>query len=353
VTFSADAFTYWTAGERAIPVVDKRPVCPTWREWQHRRQTEDEIRSLLGRYPEADTALITGGPSCLVDFDIDSEAGLEVLRSLGLPETIGFSSTRGSHHDFRSRGSLPTRKPFRPGLDVLADNSYVVVPTSGGREWRGRLEDAILLPQRIEQLIWEQRSHLKNLECRGATQGSRNISLTRLVGRWITIGMADTEILHRAWQFGQICTPPMDRQEIEATVASVKRTRCRSRSAERVALMLCRTHGLKQPVAGVLLGLVAMWGELGRPDPFFTPARMVAEFARCDKDSVPKAMELLARLGVLEIGAGVDPASGRRVATVKFLVDFEDNGLRTPSITPKTPKTKTTTNTSTLNAYVP
>ena len=66
------ALQYAAIGWRVIPVGrDKTPLLPTWKEFQHRAPTTDELTTWFTRWPDANLAVLTGAGSGIVVVDID------------------------------------------------------------------------------------------------------------------------------------------------------------------------------------------------------------------------------------------------------------------------------------------
>src|SRR3990170_450195 len=279
-TFAREALRYHHAGLNVLPVVlgsKHPPVGLTWRRWQVHHQTEAEVGQLIEAHPSADVALITGGPSHLVDVETDSRAGEGALRELRLPvpATACFTSPRGAHRLYRALHPLPSRIGFRPGLDVLAARRYVLVPRSTGREWLtpGGIEAVAPLPEAWESILGgdgEQRTGeaLRQVENEGVEEGRRDDTLAALVGRWLTQGMPEAEIRRRACAWARRCTAmthPFDEAQAEKVVRSIICARERIRSPEGKALLRARDFGLHPAERFVLVGLETLRTELGVP----------------------------------------------------------------------------------------
>jgi hypothetical protein len=218
-------------------------------------------------------------------------------------------------------------------LDVLALGSYVVVPTSPPRSWLtpGFLEEVAPLPEAWEEFFLSQRQRLTGPELatveREGVGELRNVHLASLVGHWITQGRSEAEVRREAhaWAKRVPAAPPFG-DDVESVVTSILRTRRRARSPEREALLLGRAYGLRQPVLAVFVGVVALWGELGLPEPALAaPHRLVASYAGVDPDTVGPALRRLAAVGLVGVSEGRDPWN-RRVTMVRFRVALATAG---------------------------
>jgi len=325
-TFAALAPIYHGAGVNVIPIVlgEKRPPKGVqWGMWQARRQTEAEVDRLVALHPIADVGVILG--SRFADIETDGQAGEQALRDLRLPvpPTTTWRSPRGWHRLYRLDKPVASIIGLRDRLDVLAAGRYVVVPTSTGREWLTASGFAAAVP-----LPEEWRAHLTPARMTGATlmaaeqlgapEGTRNVTLAALVGRWITQGMPEKTLRERAFTWAAQCTPPLDHKEAVGVIEGVLRTRERSRSPERDAILRSMSLGLGHPERSVYIALVALWGELGLSQPLlFAPTRMVSQYAGVSRDGVSVGVERLQQAGLIEATWGRDP-QGRRTRVVRL-----------------------------------
>ncbi len=338
--FADDSPSYFAAGANVLPIASGSKAPPQgvrWTDWQRRRQTDEELGRLPETHGTGDVAITLGrGSGGLVDIETDGREGEQALRDLHLPlpPTGMFESRRGVHRLYRCARPLRSRKGLRPQLDVLAAGSYVVVPTSPPRSWLtpGLLEGVAPLPEAWEEFLLSDRQQLTGQELatveRDGVGDLRNVHLASLVGHWITQGCLEAEVRQRAraWAGKVSAVPPFTEEEAEKVAASILRTRKRGRSAERQALLVGRSHGLRQPVLAVFVGLVALWGELGLDEPVLAaPHRLVASYAGVDRDAVGPSLRRLEEVGLVAVGAGRDPW-GRRVTVVRFRVALGADG---------------------------
>lgn len=96
--------------------------------------TRDEsvIRRWWTQWPEANVGIRTGSDSGIVVVDLDTPRAMEELRARGdLPETLTVRTAKGTHLYFESPSErLRPRTALIPGVDLRADDSYVVAPPS-------------------------------------------------------------------------------------------------------------------------------------------------------------------------------------------------------------------------------
>ena len=84
----------------------------SWKEFQGRLPTEQEVTEWFDKWPDANIGIVTGRVSNLVVFDLDSEDALEYADSEGgFPDTVKVKTGKGyhvymQHPGFEVRGSV-------------------------------------------------------------------------------------------------------------------------------------------------------------------------------------------------------------------------------------------------------
>jgi hypothetical protein len=145
---------------------------PIGTRWGLTRHTEESLRTLYARCPDAGVGLKLGPEGGVIDIDVDEpeQAGptLEALFGPVMPETLGWSSTRGRHWLFlwddrlRSLGKAIVKLPgveLRIGYSDEGKQYQSVIPPSPGsdgqpRTWNGA--PAILpLPESFHAVLAE------------------------------------------------------------------------------------------------------------------------------------------------------------------------------------------------------
>jgi putative DNA primase/helicase len=133
-------------GWSVIPVAaNKRPTISTWKPYQERHPTPEELSAWDKRDPAA-WAVVTGSVSGIVILDFDGKGGAETMRMLGLDPHVRTGSG-GYHVYFRHPGwtvatlNCKSKREIGerwPGLDIRADGGYAVFAgrnQSGTYEW--------------------------------------------------------------------------------------------------------------------------------------------------------------------------------------------------------------------------
>ena len=109
----------------------KQPLI-SWKEYQTKLPTEEEITSWFTAYPEANIAIVTGKKSGIFVFDLDSKDAVEYFKSKGsFPDTPIVKTAKGYHiymkyPDF----NIGCKSNRYLGIDVKGDGGYVIAPPS-------------------------------------------------------------------------------------------------------------------------------------------------------------------------------------------------------------------------------
>ncbi len=111
------ALQYLKQGFSVVPIIPgEKKVYVSWKEFQKRLPTEQEIRDWWRRYPSANIALTTGLISGISMIDVDSQEGLSHVKPY-IPNSLIFPTADtlggGEHWYFRCLDSdLQTQAPI-------------------------------------------------------------------------------------------------------------------------------------------------------------------------------------------------------------------------------------------------
>lgn len=285
--------------------VCKRPMI-SWKEFQSRLPTEQEVREWFDRWPDANIGIVTGRISNLVVFDLDSNGAVEYADNEGgFPETVKVKTGKGYHvymqaPGFEVRGSINKELD----IDIRADGNYVVAPPSvhgsgNAYEWEPGYSIHEIDPAPCEQ--WqiyylksvaegnkkethekpsENRADNRNMEStetprheyneilkNGAREGMRNDTTTRLAGHLFAKGISESEV----WEMLSMWNtsknhPPLDESELRRIFKSVKKLEGKNEkkeveigqfldTAERVVTEYDQQY-MRVPFAGRLLSIM-------------------------------------------------------------------------------------------------
>jgi hypothetical protein len=106
------------------PAFDEGEIFP----FRERPPTAAELRRWFA-HGDCNVGLITGAGG-LVVLDIDGDPGRQSIKGLPLPATPTVRTADGFHAHFHANEQLPTRIKILPGVDILADNWQVLMPSS-------------------------------------------------------------------------------------------------------------------------------------------------------------------------------------------------------------------------------
>ncbi|MGB9792573.1 MAG: bifunctional DNA primase/polymerase, partial [Thermacetogeniaceae bacterium] len=243
------AIYYVNRGWSVIPLRprDKRPLLPSWQEFQRRRATKEEVSEWWRKWPEANIGLITGTVSGFVVLDLDSMLALETAKNQGIPQTPTVATGKGYHVYFVHPGfSVQNAAGLAgvQGLDVRGDGGYVVAPPSvhpSGRRYvwaKGRSPrdvELALPPAWLLDLLTNRISANPGHEeppprqdpdwvlelLGGVEEGRRNDAATRLAGHWLARGLPEAEVWLLLQDWNKRNRPPLDEKELRAVLKSI------------------------------------------------------------------------------------------------------------------------------------
>ena len=206
-----------------------------WRHYQKIQPSREEITQWHKQYPHANWAAITGINFVVVDSD--SNESTQWIQDGNISSTpMTQSSPSGGRHFFYS---APTNRVVRNSvgqnkIDVRGEGGYIMVVPS--YNYRMQYDESFLindfdeLPLLTEEDIQKVFSFnndgkvvslREKLTEEPRSQGSRNDTLARLVGKWIKEGWGMREILIKAHDWNQTCEPPLDLLETTRTTISI------------------------------------------------------------------------------------------------------------------------------------
>ena len=142
------ALSYYERGWSVIPIGNNKKPLVSWKEFQKRCATPEEIKAWAQQYPDMNIAVVTGKISGIVVVDIEKDGS-----TTGYPDTVTASSGGGGWHlyyRYPNTKEVGRYIKFRPETDLCGDNGYVVLPPSrmspelhaGAYEWILPPEDA-------------------------------------------------------------------------------------------------------------------------------------------------------------------------------------------------------------------
>lgn len=176
-----------------IPVgLDKKPLI-SWKEFQSRIATVEEIQWWFLTYPEANLGVVTGKISGITVVDIDPRHG-GTENALGEVDTVKVKTGGGGwHYYFLYNSDVTSTAGVLDGVDIRSEGGYIVVPPS--KHQSGNLYEWIKRPSKENRLqplpniiinatskgIHVQGAKLGGI-VNGVREGTRNNSATSFIG---------------------------------------------------------------------------------------------------------------------------------------------------------------------------
>jgi len=120
-------------GVSIIPIgKNKRPLIPTWVEFQAKRALPATVEGWYDTFPEANIGGLTGAISGFVVIDIDPRHGgsLDSLPKSALNTTTIKTGNGGYHLYYKYQKGITNKAGVFPGIDIRGDGGYVVMPPS-------------------------------------------------------------------------------------------------------------------------------------------------------------------------------------------------------------------------------
>jgi len=249
----------------------KRPRLDSWKPYQTKAATEEQVRVWWTRWPQANIGLVTGAISGLVALDLDGPNAVALLHNAGvfLPETAAVKTGRGYHAVYAHPGqSVEGRADVLTDgngshVDVRGDGNYIVAPPSvhgSGHvyQWVVPPEKLAPLPADLLALILRREAPAARTDdagwldeaMQGVPESQRNETAARLAGYWLRkLDGNEEDTLRVLSLWGQPCRPPLDAEEerkLRRTVKSVARYVAAERAAE-IQGRLPRLHAVNGP----------------------------------------------------------------------------------------------------------
>lgn len=238
------ALKYLAQGWSVIPIKpsSKLPSIISWKEYQERLPTPQEVTSWWKARPHDNIALVCGKISGVIVVDIDPKSG-GTTEGLELPPTLCSRTGGGGQHIFyKWNPSLVGAKVgIRTGIDIRSEASYVVLPPSlhasgNTYDWINEGEDLSDPPQWLYKTeVEKEKTNWEVFFKENKGKGTRNMSATQLAGKimyemspemWETLGYPTFQLWNREHN-----SPPLDEKELRTSWESIKKTHIKNNPA--------------------------------------------------------------------------------------------------------------------------
>jgi hypothetical protein len=149
-----------TCGKPGCYSAGKHPIGRSWKQFQNKRQTPEELIEAFKKRPDANVGIVTGEISGILVVDCDGPEGFESFCKVNaneLPELPIVKTGKGYHFYGRHPGGkLKNFVKTHPGLDGRGDGGYVVAPPSrhaDGHEYKWTKGLTSPLPDLLPNLL--------------------------------------------------------------------------------------------------------------------------------------------------------------------------------------------------------
>lgn len=125
------ALDYSKRNLSVIPVGQDKVPLISWREFQERIASEEEIKEWWRKYPQANVGIVTGEISNLTVLDCDSQLAHEYVQQIYKGKTPLVKTPNGYHYYFQfAKDTRNTVRIQDMDLDLRSSGGYVVAPPS-------------------------------------------------------------------------------------------------------------------------------------------------------------------------------------------------------------------------------
>ena len=129
----SSALNYQALGLSIIPVgANKKPLIVSWKQYQERIATVDEINAWWRQFPNANPALVTGKVSGVVALDTDKKYD-RTSKEFQIPPTACAKSGSGGEHFFFKypKHNIGNGTAISgEGVDFRGDGGYILLDPS-------------------------------------------------------------------------------------------------------------------------------------------------------------------------------------------------------------------------------
>jgi len=233
----------------------KKPLLPTWEEFQKRVPTEKEITEWWQKWPTAMVGVITGEFSNVFAIDCDTEEAYQKIQEY-LPESLVLpiaQTPRGGKHlwfSYPKKSNLTVAASVLPGTDYRGNGGYIISPPSqngANRSYQWLIEPQKELPEIPESLLalinkntiysnvgkippvyngLQPSTNVYNM----FQEGTRDQDLFHIANQLKRAGSSVEEISQVLEILAKNCNPPFPEKELEEKIKSaLKRAEKRER----------------------------------------------------------------------------------------------------------------------------
>ncbi len=256
-TLLDQALAYLAEGLSVIPVSPSAKIPLTsWKQYQKRLPTKDEVTEWWKQYPEANIGIVTGKISNVIVIDIDPRHGGsdKAFKEIITPKVK--TGGDGQHVYFLFEPGFQNATSIQPGIDVRGEGGYVVAPfsihASGNYyEWIVGLEIPLApLPAFVKDWIKQQKktkgsetnqgektkSKFDTSILDGVAEGERNNAAATLAGKLLSTFAKsewDTTVWKMLLDWNKKNKPPLEETELKQVFESIKQKETEQQEEEK------------------------------------------------------------------------------------------------------------------------
>ncbi len=217
-------------GVSIIPVGKNKIPLISWKEFQERRATPDEVDLWFKNYPNAQLGIVTGKISDLSVVDIENGGDPSFLPS---NTTIVKTGGGGWHYYYKYSPEASTKARIRPLVDLRSDGGYVVAPGSVSEKGEYTIIKSIpnaefpahLFNNNIKKPNSDFTANHAIDDYPGYGEGQRNDQMTRYIG-YVLSRVHPSKWEGEAWDIIRSANlknnPPLSESELMNSFNSIK-----------------------------------------------------------------------------------------------------------------------------------
>jgi hypothetical protein len=218
------------SGFSVIPVgKDKKPLISSWKEYQDRFPTEEEVEKWWKDYPEANIGIVTGKISNITVVDVDIHKGAS---HDPFPVTYTVKTGNGGVQLYYTYtpGYTTSANAYRkyPHVDIRGDGGYVVAPPSTITPTVEGADGCYVVTRNVpfapfpKDMLPVERKRRGKYELKEGV-GSRNDDMTSTIGTMLLA--AREEEFEKVWKAAKTINkglkPPLEERELRTIFESV------------------------------------------------------------------------------------------------------------------------------------
>lgn len=225
-----------TLGMSVIPVNENKiPLLPSWKQFQDRIATPEELEAWWTKWPSANVGIVTGKISGITVVDVDTHAGASAAP---FPATYTVKTGNGGlqlYYKYSPGYTISANQyPQFPHVDMRNDGGFVVAPpsqikpkTEEGKKREGRYE--VIDPQPFAEFPTHlfpanSRKRRRLTDLVDAKPGERNDTIASAIGT-ILFKLDADKFNSDGWQLiqkiNETYKPPLPIHELETTFKSI------------------------------------------------------------------------------------------------------------------------------------